>query len=278
MGDDAFGVGAVVATPEVAHGLDVAGGVVVEVVLHPAVGIVEQAVIARVGGCAHINAVFVDGGNSPEVSGDEVTAQLGFAGGVGTVDTDTAASVHRVGLQIIVLEGIILYEGLNSWALLGIAVPVVDHRVAPDGGLGMAHSQQVGDGDAARHRGTPFNVVVLNDNGVAQRPRPEVDLGLVDIVQHVVIKGVVPDFGSPCHIGRRADDRFPVLIKIAVLDDRAGVGVFDALFLEIAEHAPFKCHLALHHLDVVAVFEQNIRKTAVCGAVEADFVKFTAAV
>ena len=212
--------------------------------------------------------MLVDGGNSPEVAGDEVAAQFGPACGVAAVYADAAATIHGIGFQIVVFESIVLNESLDSRALLRISITIVHHRVAPDDGIGVPYAQQVGDGNTARHRNASLNMVVLNHNSVAGNAGTQIDLRLVDIIQYIVIERAVSDYRSSRYIGGRADGCFPVLIKSTVFDDGIGVGVFDARFLKIAEHTLFKGNPALHHLDMVAILEKDICKAAVFGIVQ----------
>ena len=90
--------------PIIAHCHDVAGGVVVQVVGDATVAVVHDVVASPFFFSAEVNIVEVDGSDAPEVAGDGVVAQDGFAVGGGAIDGDAAASVHRVGLVVIVEE------------------------------------------------------------------------------------------------------------------------------------------------------------------------------
>ena len=100
-------------------------------------------------GGAHVDTVVIDGGDAPEVAADDVAAQLGGTCGVAAINADTAASIHRVFFQIVVDELVVLNEGEDVGALLGIAVAVVFYDVVADDGLRRADVHQVGNGDAA---------------------------------------------------------------------------------------------------------------------------------
>ena len=69
--------------PVVAHGGDVAGGVVVEVIHLASVSVAMEDVVAPFRFGAQVDVMLVDGGDPPEVAGDGVVAQDGFAVGGG---------------------------------------------------------------------------------------------------------------------------------------------------------------------------------------------------
>ena len=107
MEDHGLGMDAVIVAPVIPDGAHIAESVIVELIFGSTVPIVIQHVTAQIVRCAHIQVMIIDGRHAPQVTGDEIATKFGGAGGIGAVNTDTAASVVRIDFQIIVLNDIV---------------------------------------------------------------------------------------------------------------------------------------------------------------------------
>ena len=125
MEDNLFCCRVIIATPIVAHGIHIAVGIVVQFVIHTAVAVIVQHVITWILRRTHIQMMVINGGDTPEVAGYKVAAQLGGTGCVITINADSAAAVIRIHFQVVVYKLVIVNFRGNPIAVLRVAVAVV---------------------------------------------------------------------------------------------------------------------------------------------------------
>ena len=258
--------------PVIAYGGDVAAGVVIEVVGDASVAVAVDLVAAPFLFRAEVDVMKVDGGDAPEVAGDDVPTDNGLVVDGGAVDGDAAAAVHGVVLVDVVDKLVFVDEGGDGLSLLVVAVASVFDDVVLEEHLGVADAQEVGDGDAASMIDRPGAVDVVADNadGVFAAGT-EVDLRHVEVV-HIRVEFAVGDLWGALAVGRRADGGSLVQHEIAVVDDRVAVEDVDGGVAVVGGEI-HKLHIVegdvrLDDFDASAVGEIHLMQVAFGGVLE----------
>ena len=232
----------IVATPIIADSTHITAGIVVKFILHIVVAVVVKNISTRIFRCSHINIVVVNGSNAPQIAMDEVAADFGSAGGGGTIDADSAASVVGIGFQIVISDDVVFYDRVYVCAVLRVAISVVFNRIA----FKQQHrvtGPHVHDADAARHvLCYTLNIITHDDDSVLVA-RPYIDLRHISIAQVVVIEMIAENFRRTCRVNCRGDSRFLVVVEITILYGRVAVHVVDDRISEIGKFAIVKYDL-----------------------------------
>ena len=181
MEDHRFRSCIIIATPIVADRIHVTESVVIQFVIHAAIAVVVQHIVARIFNRSHIHVMVIDSRYAPKVASNDIVAQLGSASRIGTVDANTTAAIVRSYFQIIVNKLIINDIRRDFKSVLGVSVAVVDNHVVLQQQLRDVRIAHVHDADAARHvAGHALNAVADDANRVCCA-RSDIDLRRIGV-------------------------------------------------------------------------------------------------
>ena len=158
--------------PDISLSVNGVGGVVVEVVDVAVEAIVEERVLSgivvvgrRVVGLSDVDIVTAHDGDAPEVALNPVARDGGVLRIIRIVDIDAATAVHRVHLVVVVLDGVVTYDGILRH-IECYAIAVVIDIVILDERIDVAfNSHHVGDDESTYHRMLRVALNLATTNG-----------------------------------------------------------------------------------------------------------------